>query len=131
MCGKYIKLLILFFILLHYSRPDRSAEKRFAKLFEIGFSEKYLKNVMILPWIPFESPKFKFKFNSEYQDAIRGELINSGYTNWTLGSYQSGSLFIGGTPADKIEYASKINQYGAEVVFVIDLDRSFLYAVYD
>lgn len=103
-------------LLASISRPDRGGVSRCEKLTLLNKLNIFLgPEKPILPWKPFEEPKFKF--HMIYGKDIMPYLLSEGYSNWKVGGISFGSIDIGWESHEDNIYASK-NISGGKRVYI-------------
>jgi hypothetical protein len=84
-----------------YSRPDRGGVNRCAQIFGLSeISDIGLVHRPFYSWHFIESPKFRFTITPTQYEKLKSILMNHGYSDWSKGSLDYGSVNIGGSPYD-------------------------------
>jgi hypothetical protein len=92
----------------YFSKPDRGGVGRCARIFSMPeLHELQLSHSPFFEWELFESPKFRFKITATDFEKLSTQVSEDGYSPWTRGSLQFGSVLVGGSEEEDFIYCSK------------------------
>lgn len=124
-----IAIIFMVISVFYTSKPDRGGLIRCQKIF--GFSSLNNRGLTLQPflkWKPFETPKFRMSIESGKLNSVKDYLAKFGYTEWTLGGLQYGSLNMGWDSSTDLYYSKKRIGKNVQIV-AYDETNNLLYAI--
>jgi hypothetical protein len=122
-------VLVMVVFLGYVSKPDRGGLGRCEKVFGFdSLSCRGLTHVPLVIWVPFEDPKFKMRINVDKADDLMSYFAGLGYSNWTRGGVQFGSIDMGWEASSEVYYSEK--EVGISNHYLVhDRENNVLFAI--